>query len=147
MNLTNVHVCTVDTFPQAALKSVCIFLQYFFSLIGSFIYVLQLNHQNIHYDACLKVALCFGFNYVHRLIIFYICCLSPQNDCFKKTEDTETVARGWHTQAVGQNKMPCCTVWGDADNIAGFVPPSLQTTIIITGHKRLPWWLSGKETA
>ena len=73
--------------------------------------------------------------------------LSPQNDCFKKTEDTETVARGWHTQAAGQNKMPRCTVWGDADNIAGFVPPNLQTTIIITGHKRLPWWLSGKETA
>ena len=73
MNLTNVHVCTVNTFPQAALKSVCIFLKYFFSLTGSFIYVLQLNHQNIHYDACLKVALCFGFNYVHRLIIFYIC--------------------------------------------------------------------------
>lgn len=30
MNLTNVRVCTVDTFPQAALKSMCIFLKYFF---------------------------------------------------------------------------------------------------------------------
>lgn len=123
MNFKNVHVCAVDTFPQATLKSPFVFSACFFPLIGSSIDVLQLNHQNAHYDACRKAALCFGLNCVYGLhVIFYIGCFSPQNDCFKKTEDTMTVARGWHTWGLGQNKTPCCTAWGRVGNIAGLPP-------------------------
>lgn len=39
MNLKNVHVCTVDTFPQAALKSVCVFFLSMFLFFNCVFYL------------------------------------------------------------------------------------------------------------
>lgn len=64
--------------------------------------------------------LCFGLKCVYRLhVIFYICCFSPQNDCFKKTEDTKTVAGAGTYGLFGENKMPWGTTRGWVSNAAG----------------------------
>lgn len=111
---------------QAALKSVCVSLM-FLSLIGSFIYALQLNHQNTFSGSLgrtsksssvfgLQMCLWAPCNFLHMLFLSSKWLLREN---WGNKDRGEGLPR---TGFFAENKMPCCTTQGNVSNIAGLPP-------------------------